>query len=70
MATKLEAFGGRGRGDFLGSHDLEDILTVFDGRAELPGEIAQAPANVRDHIAAGQIAAMSRSRASIAPRRP
>jgi hypothetical protein len=36
----------------LGSHDLEDIVTVFDGRAELPGEIAQAPADVRDYIAA------------------
>lgn len=52
VATKLEAFRGRGRGDFLGSHDLEDIVTVFDGRAELPGEIADAPADVRDYIAA------------------
>ena len=52
VATKLEAFRGRGRGDFLASHDLEDIVTVFDGRAELPGEIAQAPADVRDYIAA------------------
>lgn len=25
---------------------------MIDGRAELPGEIAQAPADVRDHIAA------------------
>ena len=52
VATKLEAFRGRGRGDFLGSHDLEDIVTVFDGRAELPGEIIDAPADVRDYIAA------------------
>lgn len=27
VATKLEAFRGRGRGDCLGSHDLEDIVT-------------------------------------------
>ena len=52
VATKLEAFRGRGRGDFFGSHDLEDIVTVFDGRAELPGEIIDAPADVRDYIAA------------------
>ncbi len=25
IATKLEAFRGRGKGDFLGSHDLEDV---------------------------------------------
>lgn len=52
VATKLEAFRGRGRGDFLGSHDLEDIVTVFDGRAELAGEIAEAPADVRNYLAA------------------
>lgn len=51
VATKLEAFRGRGRGDFLGSHDLEDIVTVFDGRAELPVEIAGAPADIRNYIA-------------------
>lgn len=32
-ATKLEAFKGRGAGDYLASHDLEDIITVIDGRA-------------------------------------
>ncbi len=52
VATKLEAYRGRGRGDFLGSHDLEDIVTVFDGRAELPGGIAESPADVRNYIAA------------------
>jgi len=52
VATKLEAFRGRGRGDFLASHDLEDIITVFDGRAELPGEVAESAADVRDYIAA------------------
>lgn len=32
IATKLEAFKGRGMGDFLVSHDIEDIITVVDGR--------------------------------------
>ena len=32
VATKLEAFRGRGRGDYISSHDLEDLLAVIDGR--------------------------------------
>lgn len=40
VATKFEAFQDRGRGDVLGSHDLEDIINLFDGRPELPDEIA------------------------------
>jgi len=40
VATKLEAFVGRGRGDFLSSHDLEDILNIVDGRSELVDELA------------------------------
>lgn len=44
VATKIEAFWGRGGGDFFGSKDMEDILTLTDGRAELAGEIeATAP---------------------------
>jgi hypothetical protein len=38
IATKIEAFKGRGKGDFLGSHDLEDIVTVIDGRSSLLDE--------------------------------
>lgn len=30
-AIKLETFKGRGGGDFLGSHDLEDVVSVVDG---------------------------------------
>ena len=30
IATKLEAFKGRGNNDPLGSRDVEDILTLFD----------------------------------------
>lgn len=50
VATKLEAFCGRGRGDYAGSHDLEDLLTVIDGRAAIVQEIANA-ASVRSYIA-------------------
>ncbi len=35
IATKLEAFHGRGGGDYLASHDLEDLVAVIDERGEL-----------------------------------
>ena len=47
VATKLEAFASRGGGDFLTSHDLEDVLNIVDGREELIGELAAAPADMR-----------------------
>jgi hypothetical protein len=34
-ASKLEAFGDRGKNDYAGSRDLEDLIAVVDGRAEL-----------------------------------
>lgn len=51
IATKLEAFYGRGGGDYRFSHDLEDILIVLDGREELGGELRDAPDEVGDFVA-------------------
>lgn len=51
VATKLEAFAGRGGGDFLASHDLEDVLNIVDGREELVEEMAAAPAELRQAVA-------------------
>ena len=39
LATKIEAFKGRGDGDYMASHDMEDIITVLDGRREIVDEI-------------------------------
>lgn len=50
VATKLEAFADRGRGDLLASHDLEDVLNVIDGRPELAQELDTAPAALRDAV--------------------
>jgi hypothetical protein len=50
IATKLEAFRGRGRGDVFGSHDLEDIIVVVDGRPEIVEDVATAAADVRAYI--------------------
>lgn len=53
VATKLEAFANRGGGDILGSHDLEDVLNIVDGREELVNDLATAPPEVRRAVAAG-----------------
>jgi hypothetical protein len=50
-ATKLEAFAGRGKGDYQSSHDLEDLIAVVDGRAELVKEIHAGSDDVRNYIA-------------------
>ncbi len=42
LITKLEAFDGRGGGDYLLSHDIEDIVAVLDGRPEILGEVRKA----------------------------
>ena len=51
-ATKLEAFSGRGQNDYQSSHDLEDLMAVVDGRAELIEEIRAGDKDVRAYIAA------------------
>lgn len=51
VATKLEAYRGRGGNDPLTSHDLEDIFIVVDGREELIGEVLEADMDVREFIA-------------------
>ena len=57
VATKLEAYRGRGGGDLIASRDAEDILLLVDGREELVEEIAAAEPEIRNYIAE-QIAAM------------
>jgi hypothetical protein len=51
LATKLEAFKGRGNGDFLGSRDFADIIALVDGREELVDEVAAADQDVRRYVA-------------------
>lgn len=52
VATKFEAFHGRGGNDYLASHDLEDIITVIDGRPGLTQEIDQVDAELGRYLAA------------------
>lgn len=50
VATKLEAYKGRGNDDPLASHDMEDILNIIDGRPELIDEFNNADQDVREFI--------------------
>lgn len=51
VATKLEAYRGRGQGDLIGSRDAEDILLLVDGRQALVDEISEAEPEIRTYIA-------------------
>lgn len=52
VATKLEAFVSRGGGDFMSSHDLEDVMNIVDGREELGDEMAKAPTDLKEAVGA------------------
>ena len=51
LATKLEAFNGRGKGDYDASHDIEDIIALVDGRASLIDEVEEEPDDLRSYVA-------------------
>jgi len=50
LATKFEAFRGRGQGDYFASHDLENFVAVIDGRTSILQEVQEAPPELRDFI--------------------
>jgi len=51
LATKLEAFLSRGRGDMFASHDFEDIVAVINGLPDIVEQVSTAPAEVSQHLA-------------------
>ncbi|WP_456376970.1 hypothetical protein [Thiolapillus sp.] len=51
LVTKLEAFKGRGGGDYQMSHDLEDVVAVIDGRHNVLGEVRRSAEDVRTALA-------------------
>ena len=42
LITKLEAYDGRGQGDYQMSHDMEDLIAVLDGHPELIDEVQKS----------------------------
>jgi hypothetical protein len=57
LATKLEAFFGRGNGDYLFSHDLGDFLAVIDGRDILIDECRASRAELQAYLG-GRVAGL------------
>lgn len=55
LATKFEAFHARGKGDFLLSHDFEDIINVVEGRASIVNEVGAGGTALRTYLS-GQFA--------------
>ncbi|MEZ4847234.1 MAG: nucleotidyl transferase AbiEii/AbiGii toxin family protein [Bacteroidia bacterium] len=49
LATKFEAFNGRGN-DYRMSHDFEDIIYVLDNRSTIVEEIARSDLDVKEFI--------------------
>ena len=50
IATKLEAFVGRGEGNYF-SHDLEDIVFVMENRNRLIYELMDSPVELKQYFA-------------------
>lgn len=50
LASKIEAFKGRGKGIFYTSHDFEDIVLILDGCPSLENEVQHADANVKNYL--------------------
>jgi hypothetical protein len=50
LATKIEAFRGRGKDDFLASHDLEDMIFVIDGRPDIIDEVQADTPLLREYL--------------------
>ena len=50
IATKVIAFHNRGNGDFGASHDIEDIITVLNGRKELVDEVRSSSEKLQEFL--------------------
>lgn len=51
LATKLEAFADRGNGDYLMSHDLEDVTVLLDGCTTLVEQVMAADDELKQYLA-------------------
>lgn len=51
LATKFEAYHGRGNEDLLTSHDIEDVMNLINGREELLCDVRACDDELRTYIA-------------------
>jgi hypothetical protein len=50
LCTKMEAFLDRGKNDYFGSADLEDIITLIMGRQSLLSECRGASTEIKQYL--------------------
>lgn len=50
VATKFEAFAGRGNNDYLFSHDLGDLIAIIDGRDTLIEECQRSALELQSYL--------------------
>ena len=50
LGTKLEAFYGRGKGEYMASPDMEDIVTLLDGRPEMVEEVRGSGRHIKRYL--------------------
>lgn len=50
LITKLAAFEGRGHGDYLVSHDIEDIVALLDGRSTVVDEVRNSDEALKNEL--------------------
>ncbi len=50
LATKIEAFKHRGNDDYILSTDIEDILTVIDGRSAIIEEVSRSDNDLKIYL--------------------
>jgi hypothetical protein len=50
FAMKLEAFRGRGKNDYVASHDFEDLMAVIDGRPSLLTELRASSEDLKIYV--------------------
>lgn len=50
IASKIEAFKGRGKKDYIGSTDMEDIVALLDGAPDFQEQTRQVPVPLRAYL--------------------
>jgi predicted nucleotidyltransferase len=50
LGTKLDAYFGRGLGDYLTSHDMEDMINLINGRVEISEDIKDSEPDLKAFI--------------------
>jgi hypothetical protein len=50
IATKFSAFHGRGKGNYVTSHDFEDIIYLTDNASAIVEQISEADADVKNYL--------------------